>query len=35
MGDIFRPTMAKVVWALAGAALVAYTGLGRLLPKRG
>lgn len=31
----WKPDMVKIVYLLAGAALVAYTGLGRFLPKRG
>lgn len=35
MGSILRPDLGKLVWLLAGAALVTYTGLSRLMPKRG
>lgn len=35
MGSILRPDMGKLVWFAIGAALVAYTGLGRFLPKKG
>jgi hypothetical protein len=35
MMSILRPDAGKLVWAVIGAALVAYTGLGRFLPKKG
>lgn len=35
MGSILKPDLGKLVWLAIGAALVAYTGLGRFMPKRG
>jgi hypothetical protein len=35
MGSILRPDMGKIIWLLAGAALVTYTRLSRFMPKRG
>lgn len=35
MLDILRPTLGKAVYLAIGAAIVAYTGLGRFLPRKG
>lgn len=35
MMDLLKPSMGKIVYLVLGAALVAYTGAGRFLPKKG